>query len=131
MVTPPKARLEIVLLADQSAPIHLWLQSTAELARRFEYDKQRSTRILGGAALFLVLMLYLFPALVVIPVLVSVMVLFPLTLVGRLFPRDIGEVLPLFGAAAAATSSCRSARGIQNSRHKTNGSIFNGFRVSS
>ena len=82
MVTPPKARLEIVLLADQSAPIHLWLQSTAELARRFEYDKQRSTRILGGAALFLVLLLYLFPALVIIPVLVSVMVLFPLTLVG-------------------------------------------------
>jgi hypothetical protein len=82
MVTPPKARLEIVLLADQSAPIHLWLQSTAELTRRFEYDKQRSTRILGGAALVLVLMLYLFPALVIIPVLVSVMVLFPLTLVG-------------------------------------------------
>ena len=77
-----QARFEIVLLADQSAPIHLWIQSTAELAKRFEYNKDRSARILGGAALFLVFLLYLFPALVIIPVLVSVVVLFPLTLVG-------------------------------------------------
>jgi len=82
MATPPKDRLEIVLMADQSAPVHLWLQSTAELAKRFEYNKDRSARILGGAALLLVLMLYLFPALVIIPALVIVMVLFPLTLVG-------------------------------------------------
>ena len=53
MVTPPRDRFEIVLLADQSAPIHLWLQSTAELAKRFEYNKDRSARILGGAALIL------------------------------------------------------------------------------
>ncbi len=80
MVTLPKDRIELVLMADQAEPIHLWLQSNGELARRLEYDKERSVRILGGAALLF--MLFFFSAATAILLLMGVVVLFPLTLVG-------------------------------------------------
>lgn len=82
MVTPPEDRLEIVLMADQAAPIHLWVQSTAESARRIEFDKERSTRIVGGVALFLIVMLYFFREATAMLLLLGLIVIFPLKLVG-------------------------------------------------
>jgi hypothetical protein len=82
MVIPPKHRLEIVLMADQPAPVRLWVQSTAKLAGRTEYGKEKSIRIIGGAALFLIIALYLFPAAIVISFLLGVIIIFPAVLVG-------------------------------------------------
>jgi hypothetical protein len=82
MITPPKDRLEIVLMADQAAPIHLWVQSTVELARRIEFDKEKSVRVIGGVALFLILMLYFFRGATAMLLLLGLMVIFPLKLVG-------------------------------------------------
>lgn len=35
MVTPPEERLELVLMADEDAPVHIWIQSPAHLANAF------------------------------------------------------------------------------------------------
>jgi len=82
METPPKDRFELVFLADQPAPIRLWTQSTESLARRFEWGKEKSIRIIGGAACALLMMLYLFPGFTVMLALLSLIILFPLKLVG-------------------------------------------------
>lgn len=82
MITPPKDRLEIVFMADQAAPIHLWVQSTVEFARRIEFDKEKSVRVIGGVALFLILMLYFFRGATAMLLLLGLMVIFPLKLVG-------------------------------------------------
>lgn len=42
MVTPPNDRIEIVLMANQADPLRLWVQSTAQLARKVEYTAERS-----------------------------------------------------------------------------------------
>lgn len=82
MLTPPKDRLELVLMADQPAPIRLWTQSTAELSKRYEFDKQKSVRILGGGACVLLMMLAFFPAPTVMLALLATIILFPMKLVG-------------------------------------------------
>lgn len=82
MVTPPKDRLELVLMSDQPAPIRLWTQSTAELAKRYEFGKEKSVRILGAAACFLLMMLLFFPAATVMLALLATIILFPMKLVG-------------------------------------------------
>ncbi len=82
MVTPSKDRLELVFLSDQPAPIRLWTQSTESLARRYEWDKEKSIRIIGGAALCLLMMLFFFPGATVMLALLSLIILFPLKLVG-------------------------------------------------
>ena len=82
MVTPPKHRIEIVLMADQAAPVRFWAQSTAELAKRIEYDKEKSIRIVAGVALFLIIVLYVFPAATVIGFLMGIIVILPANLVG-------------------------------------------------
>jgi hypothetical protein len=82
MITPPKHRIEIVLMADQAAPVRFWAQSTAELAKRIECDKEKSIRMLGGMALFLIIALYVFPAATVIGLLMGIIVLLPANLVG-------------------------------------------------
>lgn len=82
MVTPPEDRLELVLMSDQPAPIRLWAQSTAELSKRYEFGKEKSVRILGGGACFLLMMLVFFPAATVMLALLATIVLFPMKLVG-------------------------------------------------
>jgi hypothetical protein len=82
MVLPPKDRIELVLISDQAVPIHLWVQSTSDLAKRIELSKEKSIRVLGGSALFFIAALYLFPAPVVMSLLMGFIVLFPMTLVG-------------------------------------------------
>jgi hypothetical protein len=82
MVTPPKHRLEIVLMANQASPVCFWVQSTAELAKHIEYGKEKSIRIFGGVALFLSIALYLFPAATVMSFLMGLIVILPASLVG-------------------------------------------------
>jgi len=82
MDTPPKDRIEVILMADQADPAHLWIQSTAAQARRMEFNKETSVRILGGAAAVFLLSLYLIPAKTVILLLLSLIILFPLKLIG-------------------------------------------------
>lgn len=81
-MTPPTDRIEVVLMADQQHPVHLWLQSTAELARRYDFNKDKSFRVLAGAAALLFLMFFLSPGGTVILALLGLIVLFPMTLVG-------------------------------------------------
>lgn len=82
MVILPKDRIEVVLMADQANPAHLWFQSTAELARQIRYGREKSLRILSGAAVLVLLMLYLTPSATVILLLLGLIVIFPLKLVG-------------------------------------------------
>ncbi|WP_457797896.1 hypothetical protein [Methylocystis sp. S23] len=82
MAVPPKDRIEVVLMSDQAAPAHLWVQSTAQASMRVELDKEKSVRVLGGTLLFLILALYFFPGAMVILLLIGLMIGFPLALVG-------------------------------------------------
>lgn len=82
MATPPINRIEVVLKATRTEPLHLWVQSTAPLARRFDYGEQESRKILGGLAIFGVLAAYLFPAATVMLLLLRLIVILPLALVG-------------------------------------------------
>jgi hypothetical protein len=81
MVAPPKNRVELVLMSDHPAPIHLWVKSTAELARRFEFNKEKSIRFLSALAVSLVLMILFFRGATLILLLIALMVLLPLWLV--------------------------------------------------
>lgn len=82
MIVPPKDRIEVVLMADQANPVHVWLQSTTELARRYEFNKDKSFRVIAGAVALLLFMFFLSPGGTVILLLLSLIVFFPLTLVG-------------------------------------------------
>ncbi|MGJ0392459.1 MAG: hypothetical protein ACR650_06815 [Methylocystis sp.] len=82
MALLPKDRVELVLMSDQVAPVHLWIQSTPKFVRRFEFDRDRSFRVLAGAALFFIFALYFFPAATVLLSLMGLIVLFPMGLVG-------------------------------------------------
>lgn len=82
MALPPKDRIELVLNSDQVGSIHLWLQSNSDFAKRVEFNKEKSVRVLGAAALFFIAVLYFFPAPAVTLSLMGLMVLFPMTLVG-------------------------------------------------
>jgi hypothetical protein len=82
VVTPPNDRIEIVFMADQADPLRLWVQSTAQLATRLEYSKEKSRQVLGGLAICFALALYLFPAATVMLILLSLIVIFPMRLVG-------------------------------------------------
>lgn len=82
MNVPPNDRIELVLMSDQAAPVHLWVQSTANASRRLELDKDRSVRAIGTAGFVLLFVLYFFPGAAVILLLIGLMVGFPLSLVG-------------------------------------------------
>lgn len=82
MVSAPKDRIEIVLMNNQPNQTHLWVQSNAELARRYEFDKDKSFKIIGGAVGLFMLLLYISPATAIISLLVCLIILFPLSIVG-------------------------------------------------
>ncbi len=82
MVAPPQHRLEVVFMANRASPIHIWMQSTPDRSRVFEYDETISLRIIGGAVLLLLFMFFLFPGPTVILFLAGMMVFFPLYVVG-------------------------------------------------
>ncbi|WP_363349437.1 hypothetical protein [Methylocystis echinoides] len=66
----------------EADPLRLWVPSTAQLARRLEYSKEKSRQVFGGLAIFVALAAYLFPAATVMLVLLSLIVIFPMRLVG-------------------------------------------------
>lgn len=82
MVSPPKDRIELVLMNNQPNQTHLWLQTNADLARRYEYDKDKSFKIIGGAVGIFIIILYISPATAIISLLVCLIILFPLSVVG-------------------------------------------------
>ncbi len=81
MAEPPKHRLELILMADQASPFHFWVQSGPEWAKVVEYDKDKSRRVAGLVALFLLFAFFSLPAATVLLLLMGSMVLFPLYLV--------------------------------------------------
>jgi hypothetical protein len=84
MTELPKDRVEIVLKPTEAAPIRLWVQAPSGFARHYDYDRDKSLKILGGAGVFLLLMLYFAPAATVFLALVGLMVVFPMSLVGMM-----------------------------------------------
>jgi hypothetical protein len=84
MISPPKDRVEVVLMSGEAAPVRLWVQSPADFARRHEFDRQKSLQILGGAGVFLLLTLYFAPAATIILLLIALIIIFPMSLVGMM-----------------------------------------------
>ena len=81
MVEPSNNRIELVLMKNEPAHIRLWLHTPAGFARRYEFDKDKSLKIVGGMALFLLLMLYFAPAMSIMLFLVLLIILVPLSMV--------------------------------------------------
>ncbi len=82
MVAPSNDRIELVLMKNEPAPVRLWMQSPAGFARRYEFDREKSIKIIGASAVFFLLMLYFAPALTIMTLLVLLIVLAPLSMVG-------------------------------------------------
>jgi uncharacterized membrane protein len=82
MPVPPEDRLEIVLMVTDDKPIHFWVQTNGDFAQLYEYDRKKSLQIFAGASVFLVLMLFFATATTVFLLLLSLIILFPLALVG-------------------------------------------------
>ncbi len=82
MVAPLNDRIEFILMKNEPAQTRFWVQTPASFARRYEYDKEISIKIIGGSAVLLLLMLYFAPALTIITFLILLIVLVPLSMVG-------------------------------------------------
>lgn len=63
----------------EAVPLRLWVQSTAQLARRLEYSKEKFRHVF---AIFFALAADLFPAATAMLILLSLIVIFPMRLVG-------------------------------------------------
>lgn len=81
MVAPLNNRIELVLMKNEPAQTRLWVQTPAGFARRYEFDKGTSIKIISGSVVFLLLMMYFAPALTIIVFLVLLIVLVPLFMV--------------------------------------------------
>ena len=89
MSSPTKDRIELVLMADDAKLFRFWVEAPAGFARRYEFKKDKSLRILGSGAILAVLTLYLFPAASVMTSLLGLIIVFPLSLVGMMgFSRE-------------------------------------------
>ena len=84
MVAPPQHRIEIVLMSNDPAQTHIWLQTNASLTRRYEFDREKSLKILGGLAVLFLLMLYFSPASTIIILLLFLIIVAPLSMVGMM-----------------------------------------------
>lgn len=82
MVAPKNDRLELVLMKGELSQTRLWVQIPAGFAQLHEFDKDKSIKIIGGAAVFLLFMLYFAPALTIMTSLVLLIILAPLAMVG-------------------------------------------------
>jgi Flp pilus assembly protein TadB len=81
-VSKPTDCLEFILLADQDAPIHLWMRVNGDWAREIEYDKSQSLKIAAAILLFLFFGFILAASTLVLLVLLIGMVVMPAYLVG-------------------------------------------------
>lgn len=84
MVAPPQDRIEIVLMSNDAAQTHIWLQTNASLARRYAFDREKSLKIFGGSVILLLFMLYYSPASMIILLLLLLIILVPLSMVGMM-----------------------------------------------
>jgi|GEM_PF-6499274 len=82
MVGPSNDRIELVLMKNEPAQVRVWMQIPAGFARRYEFGKDKSLKIFGGIAVFLLLMLYFAPAMSIMLFLVLLIILVPLSMVG-------------------------------------------------
>lgn len=82
MVGPSNDRIELVLMKNEPAHMRVWMQIPAGFARRYEFDKDKSLKIFGGIAVFLLLMLYFAPAMSIMLFLLLLIILVPLSMVG-------------------------------------------------
>lgn len=82
MVAPSNDRFELVLMKNEPSQTRLWVQTPAGFAQRHEFDKDKSIKIIGGAAVCLLFMLYFAPALTIMSSLVLLIVFAPLAMVG-------------------------------------------------
>ena len=88
-VSKPADCFELVFLADQEAPIHLWMRANGDWAREIEYDQSQSFKIVGAFLLFLFFGGLLAAGALLILILLVGMVLFPAYLVGLIgYYRD-------------------------------------------
>ena len=89
MSLPTKDRIEIILKVDDAKLIRLWVEAPAGYSQRYEFTREKSLRLVCGAAGFAFLLLYLFPAASVMTSLLCLIIVFPLSLVGIIgFSRD-------------------------------------------
>ena len=82
MVPSQQDRIEVVLMNNDPNQTQIWVQANSALAKRYEFDKDKSIKLFGGATGLFLLMLYISPATVTILLLVSLIIIFPLSLVG-------------------------------------------------
>jgi hypothetical protein len=82
--------LDLIFLADQDAPIHLWMRANGDWAREIEYNKSQSFKIFGTFLLFLFFGFLLAASTLLLLILLIGMVLFPAYLVGLIgYYRDL------------------------------------------
>jgi hypothetical protein len=81
MVTAPKDRIEVVFMDGEAKPIRLWAQARPQQATLIKFDKNKTIRVLGGAAVVALLALYLMPDAIVILLLIVAMALFAFRMV--------------------------------------------------
>lgn len=85
----PADCFELIFLADQDAPIHLWVRTNGDWAREIEYDKLQSLKLIGIFLLFLFFGVLLAAGALLILALLIGMMLFPAYLVGLIgYYRD-------------------------------------------
>lgn len=82
MVAPSDDRIEVVLMKNEPSHTRLWVQAPAGFARRHEFDKEKSVKIIAASAVFLLFMLFFAPALTIMSFLVLLIVFVPLSMVG-------------------------------------------------
>ena len=88
-MSKPADCFELVFLADQDAPIHLWMRANGDWAREIEYDKSQSLKFICMLLLFLFFGVLLAASALLMLILLIAMVLFPAYLVGLIgYYRD-------------------------------------------
>ena len=89
-MSKPADCLEFVFLADQDAPIRLWMRANGDWAREIEYNQSQSLKIAGTLLLFLFFGFLLVASTLLLMMLLIGMVLFPAYLVGLIgYYRDL------------------------------------------
>ena len=88
-MSKPADCFELVFLADQEAPIHLWIRANGDWAREIEYNKSQSLKFICILLLFLFFGVLLAASALLMLILLIGMVLFPAYLVGLIgYYRD-------------------------------------------
>ena len=88
-MSKPADCFELVFLADQVAPIHLWMRTNGDWAREIEFNNFQSLKFICILLLFLFFGVLLAASALLMLILLIGMVLFPAYLVGLIgYYRD-------------------------------------------